>query len=275
MGDLLVRIGMELFGTSGCIFCGERGSGEHLKQDIDITNQVKLYFNSYRASRAEKFIVYFQNFSNTYDTLENLKRKYDASLIDDRIVAIAIATRPDCINEDIVRLIKSYSEKYYVWVELGFQTANDSTAEFINRGYKKNVFTKAVQILNKFDIDVVTHIMVGLPNETHKDIEDTVNFLNKHNIQGLKIHSTYVTKNTILAKLYYECKYTPITLDYYIKEASYILTHISKNIIIHKISGDAPKDLLIAPDWNIHKKWIMNGIDKYLKENDLYQGIFF
>lgn len=261
-------------GIGGCVFCGERGSGEHLK-NVSIKEQVKTYLNSYRGERANKFIVYFQNFTNTYDTIFNLKIKYDASLIDDRIVALAIATRPDCITEEVVELIKSYSEKYYVWVELGLQTANDGTAKFINRGYNRDIFSNAVEVLNKNKIDVVTHIMIGLPNENHEDLENTVNFLNNHNIQGLKIHSTYITKNTKLAELFLEEKYEPITLDYYISECAYVLSHISSNIIIHKISGDAPKNLLIAPEWNLHKKWIMNGLDKYLKDNDLYQGKFY
>ena len=122
-------------GTSGCIFCSEKGSGEHLDSSVSIKNQVIDFFNSYKSERANKFIVYFQNFSNTYDTIENLKKKYDSALIDDRIVGLEVATRPDCINEDIVKLLKSYSEKYYVFVELGLQTSNDKTAKLINRGY--------------------------------------------------------------------------------------------------------------------------------------------
>lgn len=257
--------------TGGCIFCGERGSGEHLSRNVDIASQVKAQLEK-KNDRASKFIVYFQNFTNTYDTIQNLKKKYDASLIDDRIVGLAIGTRPDCITEEIAKLIKSYANKYYVWVELGLQTANDDTARFINRGYKKEVFTEAVQILNKYGVDVVVHIMIGLPNETHNDIVNTIDFINKHNIQGLKIHSTYVTKDTVLAELYKKGQYKLISLEEYIEEAAYVLTHISKDIIIHKISGDAPKNLLIAPEWNLHKKWILNGLDKYLKEKNLWQG---
>ena len=117
--------------------------------------------------------------------------------------------------------------------------------------------------------------MVGLPGETIDNIKETVEFLNNHNIQGLKIHSCYVIKNTKLAKLYENGKYLPISLDEYLESAAYILTHINPNIIIHKISGDAPKDLLLAPEWNSHKKWIMNGLDKLLKEKDLYQGMYY
>ena len=259
-------------GYGGCAFCSERGSGEHIIAD-NISNQVKNYFTSYKAERANKFIAYFQNFTNTYDSIENLKMKYDAALIDDRIVALAIATRPDCISEDVCKLLKSYSEKYYVWVELGLQTSNENTGKIINRCYTDEQFSAAVSLLNKYNIDVVTHIMVGLPGENFDDIKNTVNFINNHSIQGLKIHSTYVVKNTRLADMYFNGKYTPISLEYYLDCACYILTHISPDIIIHRVSGDAPKDLLIAPDWNLHKKWIINGLDKLLRYKDLYQGM--
>lgn len=259
-------------GYGGCAFCSERGSGEHIIPD-KISNQVKNYFTSYKAERANKFIAYFQNFTNTYDSIENLKMKYDAALIDDRIVALAIATRPDCISEDVCKLLKSYSEKYYVWVELGLQTSNENTGKVINRGYTNEQFSNAVSLLNKYNIDVVTHIMVGLPGENFDDIKNTVDFINNHSIQGLKIHSTYVVKNTRLADMYFNGTYTPISLEYYLDCASYILTHISPDIVIHRVSGDAPKDLLMAPDWNLHKKWIINGLDKLLRDKDLYQGM--
>lgn len=261
-------------GYGGCIFCSEKGSGDHL-QRLSITEQVKNYFNSYRSQRANKFIVYFQNFTNTYDTVKNLKTKYDSSLIDDRIVGLEIATRPDCITEEIAKLLSSYSDKYYVCVELGLQTSNDETAKFINRGYLSSEFTKTVKILNKYHIDVVTHIMIGLPNETKKDLENTVNFINNHNIQGIKIHSAYIVKNTKLNELYEKGLYSPISYDYYMDCLVYVITHISPEIIIHRISGDAPKDLLVAPEWNLHKKKVLNGLDKILKEQDLYQGKFF
>ncbi len=280
--------------SSGCIFCTGQGSGEHIKKFIlnnsnksfainnslenqiqNIKFQIDTYFNSYKSKRANKFIAYFQNFTNTYDTIQNLKLKYDSVLEYDKIVALDIATRPDCINEDICKLIASYKNKLYVFVELGLQTSNDSTGKLINRCYSSNDFTNAIQLLNKYNIDVVTHIMIGLPNESSDDLKNTVNFLNLHNIQGLKIHSTYITVNTALEKMYIQNEYKPITLDYYIEQVCFVLTHINPSIIIHKLSGDAPKDLLVAPEWNSHKKWILNGIDKYMKINDLYQGKYF
>ena len=259
----------------GCIFCSEKGSGEHIKIANNISQQVKNYFNSYKAERANKFIVYFQNFTNTYDSIENLKAKYNAALIDDRIVGISIATRPDCINEEIVKLLKSYSDKYYVSVELGLQTANEKIGKLVNRCYTNIDFTNAVNLLNKYSIDIVTHIMIGLPTESEQDIKYTVNFLNKHNIQGLKVHSCYIVKNTKLEELYNADLYTPLELDYYLNSCTYVLTHINPNIVIHRVSGDAPKDLLVAPQWNLHKKWIINGLDKLLKERDLWQGMYY
>ena len=245
---------------SGCIFCSECGSGEHLNPYKDISEQVEDYFNSPRSNRANKFIVYFQNFSNTYDSLENLKKKYDSALINPKIIGLSIATRPDCINEDIVKLLYSYTKKYYVSVELGLQTSQ---------------FTRAVELLNKYHIDVIAHMMVGLPGESFKDIQNTVDFINQHSIQGLKIHNTYVVENTVLADMYNKNQYEPISLDYYLDCLVYILSHISPDIVIHRISGDAPKDILIAPKWDLHKKWILNGLDKKLKEENLYQGIYY
>ncbi len=262
-------------GFGGCIFCSEKGSGEHINSAKSISDQVENYFKSYKAQRANKFIVYFQNFTNTYDTISNLKEKYDAALIDTRIVGLSVATRPDCIDEDIVKLLSSYTDKYEVAVELGLQTSNDETGKLIHRGYLSSTFSKAVEILNKYNIDVVAHIMVGLPNETIEDLKNTVEFLNNHKIQGLKIHSCYVVENTILCDMYKKGEYIPISLDEYLESAAYVLTHINPEIIIHRISGDAPKNLLVAPDWNSHKKWIMNGLDKLLKEKNLKQGMYY
>ena len=259
---------------SGCIFCSALGSGEHLNK-IPIKNQILNALNSIKSQRANKFIVYFQNFTNTYDTIENLKNKYDSALIDKRIVGLSIATRPDCINEEICKLIKTYTDKYYVSVELGLQTSNDSIGNLINRCYSTKQFIEATKLLNKYNIDVISHIMIGLPNETFEDIQNTVDLINSLSIQGLKIHSTYIVKNTKLEEMYKKNEYTPITLEYYLDSLCYIISYLNKDIIIHRISGDSPKNLLVAPNWNLHKKWILNGLDKILKEKDLYQGKFY
>ncbi len=262
-------------GRGGCIYCSQKGSGELINCNSSITDQVKHYFTTYRAQRANKFIVYFQNFTNTYDTIENLKQKYDSALIDDRIVGLSIGTRPDCINEDIAKLLKSYTDKYYVCVELGLQTSNDKIGNLINRCYTSSQFTQAVEILNKYNIDVIAHIMVGLPTETKQDIMNTVNFVNSHKLQGIKIHSTYVVENTKLADMYKKGEYKALDLDDYIETLIDIITHLNPNFIIHRISGDAPKDILVAPYWNAHKMWILHGFEKRFYARDLWQGKYY
>lgn len=261
-------------GVGGCSFCGERGSGENTKK-IDIGSQVKNHLDSYRGKRANKFIAYFQNFTNTYDSVENLKKKYDSALVDNRIVALAIATRPDCINEDVVNLLKEYQKKYYVYVELGFQTANEEVAKKFNRGYTNQDFVNAVELLNKANIDVITHIMVGLPFEENEDVLKTVSFINSLNILGVKIHSTYIIKNTQLEKLFNEGKYVPLELETYVDKVCDILSYLKKDIIICRITGDAPKDILVAPEWNSHKKIILNAINRELEKRNIFQGCSF
>lgn len=262
-------------GYGGCIYCSEKGSGELIDASRNISEQVKHYFTTYRAQRANKFIAYFQNFTNTYDTTSNLKNKYDAALIDKRIVGLEIGTRPDCITEEIAKLLKSYTPSYYVCVELGLQTANDQIGKIIHRGYTTNQFIQAVHLLHQYGIDVVSHIMVGLPNETPQDIMDTVNLINSLPIQGIKIHSTYVVENTVLADMYRRGEYTVLDLDDYIETLIDILTHLRPDIIIHRISGDAPKDLLVAPYWNAHKMWILHGFEKRFEGRNLWQGKFY
>ena len=259
----------------GCIYCSQKGAGELINNIGSIESQVKNYLNSYRAKRANKFIVYFQNFTNTYDSVENLKKKYDSSLIDDRIIGISIGTRPDCITEEIAKLLSTYTNKYNVCVELGLQTVNEKIGDLINLKYNSSDFTNAVKILNKYNIDIVAHIMVGLPNETINDIKDTVNFINNHNITGIKIHSTYIVKDTILANMYKNHVYKPLDIDDYVETLIDILTHLNPNLIIHRIVGDSPKDILIAPEWNKHKLFVIHEFERRFKARNLYQGIYY
>lgn len=258
-------------GCGGCIFCSSKGSGEHIKYN-NIQEQIEQHLASYRGERANKFIAYFQNFSNTYASTLELKQKYDIAISNPQIVALSVATRPDCLDEEKVKLLSSYNKRLYTYIELGLQTSNDKTGEIINRCFTTQEFENAVKLLNKYNIDVVVHIMVGLPNETRKDLEQTIKFLKHINYQGIKIHSTYILKNTKLEKMYQSSEYSPISLDEYIDDVIYILEHINKDIIIHRMSGDAPKDLLVAPEYNLHKKWIINGIEKELEKRNVFQG---
>ena len=257
-------------GVGGCIFCGERGSGEHIDSEKSITEQVKKALD--RAKDGEEFVAYFQNFTNTYASAETLKERYNAALIDKRIKVLAIGTRPDCIDEEKAALIASYKDRYEVWVELGLQTSDDTTAKVINRGYTSDVFANAVEILDKYSIPVVVHLIVGLPGESLENVKNTVHFINRFNIWGVKIHSIYVMNNTVLAQMYKNVEYTPPGLEEYVDSAAYILSHISPEVIVHRITGDCPKDMLIAPDWNKSKIEIIGAINQKMKKGALRQG---
>lgn len=258
-------------GVGGCIFCSAMGSGEHIKHK-DVTQQVLNHLDSYRGERAEKFIVYFQNFSNTYADIDTLKRVYDSALVSEKIVGISIATRPDCITPDIVDLLKSYQDKYFVMVELGLQTADERIASTLNLGYTIEDYKNAVILLKGAGIEVVTHIILGLPNETKESITKTAELINSLGVDGVKIHNLYVVKGTIMEQMYIDGKVKDMTLDEYLEKLEYLLTLLKPNIIIHRISGDAPKDKLVSPEWNTHKKYVLNGIIKRMKQNGTYQG---
>lgn len=258
-------------GTGGCIFCSARGSGDQL-QRIDITSQVKNYLESYKINRANKFIVYFQNFTSTYDTPENLEQKYNSSLISEKIVGINIGTRPDCITPEIIEVLQKLKTKTDVYVELGLQTSNDSIGKIINRCFTTECFINAVKLLSNANIKMIAHIMVGLPNQTEKDILDTITLLNSLPIHGIKIHSTYILKNTKLNELYLNNLYTPLTMEEYIYYCGLILENLRPDIIIYRITADAPKSELVAPEWNLHKKIVLNNLNKYFLDNDIYQG---
>ncbi len=257
-------------GFGGCIFCGARGAGEHIDAALSIKEQVTAALQ--KASPDEKFVAYFQNFTNTYADVDTLKERYDAALTDERIAVLAIGTRPDCIDEEKAALIASYRDKREVWVELGLQSASDKTAEIINRGYKTEVFEKACRILSDAGIKVVAHVIIGLPDEGMEEVEETVDFLTRLPIWGLKIHSIYVMEGTRLADMYKRGEYTPPSLDEYTEAAVYVLSHVPSDVVIHRLTGDCPKDMLIAPEWNRDKHAVIDAINKKMKERGLSQG---
>ena len=257
-------------GTGGCIYCGERGAGEHIVGGADIAEQVKRVTD--KADRSELFAAYFQSFTNTYADTEVLRSKYDAALCDERIVALAIGTRPDCIDEPTARLIAEYKKRCDVWVELGLQTANDETAEIINRGYKTSVFDRAVELLRRYGIPVVVHLIIGLPGEDDKDMADTVEHLAGLDIWGIKLHGIYVMRGTRLAQMYESGDYTPPTEDEYIRRVIYVLTHTPKERVIHRLTGDSPEGMLIAPEWNSDKNRLISIIQSKMRDEGLTQG---
>lgn len=257
-------------GVGGCIFCGERGSGEWLDPKESIRETAQRVIG--RGKGDEKYVAYFQNFTNTYEKVEVLKERYDSALISERIVALAIGTRPDCIDEDVCRLLASYKDRLDVWVELGLQSASDKTAQIINRGYKTEVFTNAVNMLTRHGIWVVPHIIVGLPGESREDVLNTLDYLKGFKLFGIKIHSIYVTEGTRLAKLYRQNLYTPPTLDEFADICVELIARMNDEWIIHRLTGDAPRELLIAPSWNADKNGIYDALRKRMKAQNIRQG---
>ena len=259
-------------GVGGCILCGERGAGEHIDAASGIRAQTEA---ALARGKSEKYIAYFQNFTNTYADLATLKERYDSALIDSRITALAIGTRPDCIDEEIAALIASYNSRLDVWVELGLQTASDKTAKIINRGYGRDTFERAVSILDKHGIPVVVHLIAGLLGETLDDVKATADYISRFKLFGIKIHSLYVMDGTRLSDMYRGGEYSPISEDEYIESVLYILTHISSDTVIHRLTGDCPEGLLLAPEWSLDKTHVLERIRKELEVRGLYQGIYY
>ena len=257
-------------GFGGCIFCGERGSGEHINIGHSIEEQVKR--GLLNSSDDDLFVAYFQNFTNTYAPISILRERYDAALIDKRIRVLAIGTRPDCISEEIAELISSYKDRVDVWVELGLQSSNDEVAELINRGYKTAVYEKAVKILKKHGIPVVTHIIIGLPSESVESIKRSIDYVADFGGFGVKLHSIYVMQDTRLAELYKSGDYSPPALEEYVDCICYSVRRFSPETVFHRLTGDCPENMLIAPSWNKDKNALLGAIQEKLEELDVVQG---
>lgn len=265
--------------TMGCIFCSKEGSGDFAGERA---LPIKEQFDEVLAKMKLKwpkgyYIAYFQANTNTYDTLENLKKRYEQlvsenHLYNENIKVLSIATRPDCLNEEIVKYLASLKKKIDVWVELGFQTMHHSTAILINRGYDNIKLEQAVSLLKKYHITTIVHIINGLPYETKDQMIETVKYLNNLKIDGIKIHMLHIMKDTPLATMYENNPFHVLTLNEYVDIVVNQLRYLDENIVIHRLTGDAPKDLLIEPTWTLKKFVVLNEIDKYMRKNNIYQG---
>lgn len=257
-------------GVGGCIFCGERGAGEHIDPTPSIAEQVKRELA--RGKEDDLFIAYFQNFTNTYAPVEVLRERYDAALIDDRIKILSVGTRPDCIDEKICELLAEYAEGREVWVELGLQTASDETAKLINRGYTLDAFERAVTLLRRYGLKFVVHIIIGLPSEGEAASRRTADYIAALSPFGVKIHSIYVMRGTRLAEEYEKKRYTPPSLSEFCERAAYTVARLSESVIIHRLTGDCPKGELVAPEWGADKNAVIDAIRRELTERSMRQG---
>lgn len=263
----------------GCIFCSEAGSGDFAG---NVNHPLRTQFEEIKKMMMHKwndgyYIAYFQANTNTYGSLEKLKSVYEQIItkdgpIDENIKVLSIATRPDAIDDEKIKYLQELNQRIEVWVELGFQTSNEVTAKLINRGYHNEVFLDAIRKLKKAGIHTIVHIINGLPNETTTDMINTVKFVNNEHPDGVKIHMLHIMKNTPLEKYYMMHPFHVLTLEEYVKIVVQQLRLLDENIVIHRLTGDAPKDLLIEPTWTLKKFVVLNEIDKLMRKENVFQG---
>lgn len=261
--------------NNGCIFCSERGSGD-FTSDKTKTISTQIYEQKEIMSKkwvSNSYIAYFQNYTNTYDSVENLRIKFYEALSCPNIKGLAIATRPDCINKEIIELLHEINSKTFLWIELGLQTINEETSIFIRRGYKLATFDKAVNLLTKINIRVVAHLIIGLPNETKEQILKSAKYIDNLNLWGVKLHMLHILKNTDLEKYYKETYFHILSQDEYVNIICDILELLNPNIIIHRLTGDGKKSDLIEPLWSLNKLKVLSEIDRELKYRQSSQGI--
>lgn len=253
-------------GVGGCTFCSSTGSGE-MASDID--SQIKLLSSKW--SNVNKYLAYFQNHTNTYGPVSKLKSLYLDSLKHDNVVGIVIATRPDCLDDDVISLLKEINKNHFMWVELGLQTIHDKTANAINRGYLLKEYDTAIEKLNKANIKYVTHLILGLPDESKQDMLSSLHHVCKKNPFGLKLHMLNIVKGSKMALTHPEYSYFD-SIDHYVNFICDFIEIIPPNITIHRLNGDAPRNILITPQWSYNKRTILNGITKELICRNSWQG---
>ena len=258
----------------GCIFCSENGSGDFTATKLksihaQIEEQIDLVSKKYKG---DKYIAYFQNFTNTYAEVSYLRKIYQEALSHEKIVGLAIATRPDCLEDDVLELLAELNKKTFLWVELGLQTLNDDVAKYFNRAYETEIYKEASEKLNRLNIKFVTHIIIGLPKEENDDYLKTAIFAQNCGTWGIKLHLMYVVKNTPLEKLYLNGDLKVNTKEEYVEKVVNVLENISSEIVVHRLTGDGDRETLVAPLWSIKKIDVLNSIHKELKRRNTYQG---
>ncbi len=259
----------------GCIYCSESGSGDFAgnKHEPLETQFRKIKEMMQSKWKEGKYIAYFQANTNTYGPLDKLRKLfYEALTLDKDIVGLSIATRPDCLPDEVLDLLAELNGNTYLTIELGLQTIHEDSLKYINRGHDLNTFTAAVKKLRDRNINVVVHIINGLPGETKKMMLETVDYLNRLDIQGIKIHMLYVQKKTLLAKIYEQTQFRLLSLAEYVDIVVSQIERLRDDIIIHRLTGDAPQAELIAPLWTAKKFVVNNEIDKLMRKKNTYQG---
>ncbi len=261
-------------GTEGCIFCSAGGSGDFaasrmlsIKEQLAQGRQLVQ-----RKHTGSSYIAYFQAYTNTYAPVSYLEKIFTEAISEPDIKVLSIATRPDCLSCEILELLSRLNKNKPVWVELGLQTIHEESARFIRRGYALDVFEKAVYDLKKIGVSVIVHTILCLPNETTEMMLETISYLNKLPIDGIKLQLLHVLRDTDLALLYEQTPFYLPDLEEYLILLSKLISHLRPDIVIHRLTGDGPKSLLIAPLWTANKRLVLNRMQEYFKDADIWQG---
>lgn len=265
-------------GYGGCTFCSAGGSGDFavsretgsIREQIE--NGLSLFHDKNVGSR---FVAYYQAYTNTYGDVSLLEQIYREGLSHPDVCGISIATRPDCLPDEVLQLLKRLREEYapkFIWVELGLQTCHDRTAELFHRGYPRTVFETAMHALSQISIPVIVHVILGLPGETPEDMYETIQYINRFHPFGIKLQLLHLLKGTRMAAQYNAARFHILTLEEYIDIVIHCLELLDPATVIHRLTGDGPKDLLIAPLWSLHKRNVLNTLHKSLRERQTYQG---
>lgn len=255
--------------TRGCIFCSKGGSGDFAQnRDLSITEQIESGKKIVEKKiKSGKYIAYFQAFTNTYAPVEILRAKYSEAINHPDIVALSIATRPDCLGDDVIELLDEMNKIKPVFVELGLQTIHSDSAKYIRRGYSLEVYNEAVKKLKNIGVNIVVHIILGLPNESEEDMLESVKYVCQSQIDGIKLQLLHVIAGTDLAKDYEKGLFKTLEFDEYVELIAKCVAIMPKNIVIHRLTGDGAKKDLIAPLWSADKKRVLNAINKALRES--------
>ena len=261
-------------GTGGCIFCSAKGSGDFAgSAALPIEAQLAKGKKDLAQKRPiRSYIAYFQAFTNTYAPVDYLENIFSRAVRDPDVKVLSVATRPDCLGEDVLCLLERLNRIKPVWIELGLQTIHPRTAEYIRRGYPLEVFDKAVSDLRAAGIRVIVHVILFLPGETEEMMMETIDYLNRTDIQGIKLQLLHILRETDLALDYEKSHFYVPDMETYIRVLGRCVARLRPDISIHRLTGDGPKDLLIAPLWTGAKRTVLNRFQQYLKENDIWQG---
>lgn len=264
-------------GYGGCIFCSGMGSGDFAGSACKTITEQLAEGKSILARKrpVHAYIAYFQAFTSTYAPIEYLRKVFTEAIEDPDVKVLAIATRPDCLDSDVLELLDELNQIKPVWVELGLQTMHEETARYIRRGYSLSCFETAVKNLKEAGLEVIVHTILGLPGESKEDILETIDYLNHKDIQGIKLQLLHVLKGTDLASDYLDGKFKVYSMEEYIDLVISCLERLSPDIVVHRVTGDGPKALLIAPLWSSAKKTVLNTLHHECKIRNTWQGRLF